>query len=497
MLNRSGGVLLHVSSLMGPYGTGCFGRDALRFIDFLKEAGFRAWQVLPFTIPDLCNSPYKSVSAFAGNPYFIDPEQLLEENLITREELEGCKAQSPYAVDFPALKEQREALFDAAFARCTPAFKQKIGDWRKTQGWVEDFALYTALQAESGTDWIEWEAPLRQREPEALKEAGERLKNSVDRAVFLQYLFFTQWQKVRRYANEQGIEIIGDMPIYVSFESADVWSNQHLFALNEKGYPAEEAGVPPDYFSEEGQRWGNPLYDWDAMKKEGYRWWLNRIRHAHSLFDRLRIDHFRGFSAYWAVPTTAKSAKEGSWKPGPGMDFFNVLFREIDRDVLIAEDLGVRDAGLEQLLEDTKLPGMRVLQFAFLGQDDGMHLPHNYLPNTVAYTGTHDNNTLLGYLWELIPENRRYCLDYCGFDGEHWKDGGAQNPAIRAILRTLWASPARLIVVPVQDLLGYGGDTKMNRPGVADGNWSYRLTEEAFAQLDAPAYRKFAQLYNR
>jgi len=497
MLKRSGGVLLHVSSLMGPYGTGCFGRDALRFIDFLKEAGFRAWQVLPFTIPDLCNSPYKSISAFAGNPYFIDPEQLFEEKLITHEELENCKFESPYAVDFPALKEQREALFDAAFSRCTPALKQRIDDWRKTQDWVEDFALYTALQTESGADWIEWDDPLRKREPEALKEAAARLENSVDRAVFLQYLFFTQWQRVRRYANERGIEIIGDMPIYVSFESADVWSNQHLFALNEKGYPAEEAGVPPDYFSEDGQRWGNPLYDWDAMKREGYRWWLNRIRHAHSLFDRLRIDHFRGFSAYWAVPTTAKSAKEGAWKPGPGMDFFNVLFREIDRDVLIAEDLGVRDAGLEQLLEDTKLPGMRVLQFAFLGQDDGMHLPHNYLPNTVAYTGTHDNNTLLGYLWELTPESRRYCLDYCGFDGEHWKDGGAQNPAIRAILRTLWASPARLIVVPVQDLLGYGGDTKMNRPGVAEGNWSYRLTEEAFAQLDTPAYRKFAQIYNR
>lgn len=497
MLKRSSGILLHISSLMGPYGTGCFGRDAIRFIDFLNEAGFRAWQVLPFTIPDSCNSPYKSVSAFAGNPYFIDPEQLFEEDLLTAEELESCKAASPYAVDFTALHQQRAKIFKAAFSRCDAALKEKIDAWRLTQPWVEDFALYTALQEESGKDWIHWAEPLRRREPAAMEEARRRLKSAIDQAVFLQYLFFTQWQKIREHAHAQGIEIVGDMPIYVSYESADVWSNQQLFDLDETGAPSAEAGVPPDYFSETGQRWGNPLYDWDAMKKEGYQWWIRRIQHAHTLFDQIRIDHFRGFSAYWAVPTAAESAKEGAWRQGPGMDFFNVLFQQFDRDRLIAEDLGVRDEALEKLLEESGLPGMRVLQFAFLGQDDGMHLPHNYLPNTVAYTGTHDNNTLLGYLWELTPENRRYCLDYCGYSGTDWKDGGAHNPAIRAILRTLWASPARLIVLPVQDLLGYGGDTKMNRPGVAEGNWSYRLTEEAFSQLDAQAYRRLSLLYNR
>lgn len=496
-MQRKSGVLLHISSMMGSYGIGCFGRDTLRFIDFLKDAGFRAWQVLPFTIPDECNSPYKSVSAFAGNPCFIDPEQLFESGLITHEELESCKAASPYAVDFIALKAQRNLLFQKAFDRCDAALKEQIAAWRAAQPWVEDFALYLALQAETGQNWIDWEPALRRREPEALAAARERLNHSIEKEVFLQYLFYTQWQKVRSYANERGIEIIGDMPIYVSFESADVWSNQQLFALNEQGYPTEEAGVPPDYFSADGQRWGNPLYDWDAMKQNGYRWWLERIGHAHALFDKIRIDHFRGFSAYWAVPAEAETAKEGTWCQGPGMDFFNILFEHIDREALIAEDLGIRDAELEQLLEDSGLPGMRVMQFAFLGQDDGMHLPHNYLPNTVAYTGTHDNNTLLGYLWELTPENRRYCLDYCGFEGSTWKDGGSQNPAIRAILRTLWASPARLIVVPVQDLLGYGSDTKMNRPGIAEGNWSYRLTEEAFSQLHADTYRRLSVLYNR
>ncbi len=497
MSKRSSGVLLHISSLMGPYGTGCFGRDALRFIDFLKEAGFRAWQVLPFSIPDQWNSPYKSISAFAGNPNFIDPEQLYAAGLISQGELESCRAASPYAVDHSFLKEQRAAVFAAAFRRRTPAMKEQLQQWRKDHPWLEDYALYTALQQESGKDWIDWEPALRDRKPKAMAEARARLREPMEQAIFLQYLFFDQWATIRRYANERGISIIGDIPIYVSYESADVWGNRALFALDAQGRPTEEAGVPPDYFSENGQRWGNPLYNWEAMKKDGYEWWIRRLSHANSLFDQIRIDHFRGFSAYWAVPSEAETAKEGQWKAGPGMDFFDTLFQTLDRSCLIAEDLGVRDRELESLLEETALPGMRVMQFAFLGQDNGMHLPHNYQPETVAYTGTHDNNTLLGYLWELTPEERQYCLDYCGFSGGEWKDGGAENPAIRAILRTLWASPANLVIAPIQDLLGYGGDTKMNRPGVAEGNWSYRLTEEAFASLQPAVYRRLSTLYNR
>ncbi len=497
MLERSSGVLLHISSLMGPYGIGVFGKDALRFIDFLKEAGFKAWQVLPFSIPDYCNSPYKSVSAFAGNPLFIDPAQLLEMGLITEAELEGCKAAQPYTVDFDLIKKQRAALFNAAFARCDAELQTRIDAWRSKQPWIEDFALYTALQQETGKDWIDWELPLKLREPQAIAEAQARLKTAIDRAVFLQYLFFTQWQAIRHYANEQGIQIIGDMPIYVSHESADVWSHQHLFALDTDGRAEEEAGVPPDYFSEDGQRWGNPLYDWSAMKADGYRWWIERLQTASTLFDRIRIDHFRAFSAYWAVPATAATAKEGQWKAGPGMDFFNVLFQKIDKELLIAEDLGVQDDALRALLKETDLPGMRVLQFAFPGMDNGIHLPHNYSANTVAYTGTHDNNTLLGYLWELTPQDRRYALDYCGYCGKSWKEGGAKNPAIRALIRALWASHANLAMVPIQDLLGYGGDTKMNHPGIAKGNWGYRLTEEAFAQLKPEEYYQLSALYNR
>lgn len=497
MAQRRSGVLLHISSLPGPFGIGTFGREAFQFIDFLKAGGFRSWQVLPFTIPDACNSPYKSISAFAGNPLFIDPAQLLEEGLITADELAECKVGSPYRVDFAALYAQRKSLYTKAFSRLSPKQKEQIEHFKKEQFWLEDFALYTALQKESGNDWIHWDEPLRRRDPKALSAACKRLSAEIEQTVFLQYLFYSQWQKVHTYAKEQGIEIIGDMPIYVSFESADVWSNQTLFDLDEKGFPAAVAGVPPDYFSEDGQCWGNPLYDWAAMKKAGYQWWIRRIQSAAALFDRVRIDHFRGFSDYWAVPAEAETAKEGKWLPGPGMDFFDTLFKIIPKETLIAEDLGVRDARLEELLKDTGLPGMRVLQFAFLSRDDGMHLPHNYPRNTVAYTGTHDNNTLLGYLWEVTPEVRKYCLDYCHYTGSAWKDGGAENPAVRAVLKTLWASPADTVILPAQDLLGYGSDCKMNSPGVAKGNWEYRLSPEGFDRLDAAVFKELSDLYAR
>ena len=309
MAQRRSGVLLHISSLPGPFGIGTFGREAYQFIDFLKEAGFKSWQVLPFTIPDACNSPYKSISAFAGNPLFIDPAALFDQGLITAAELAECQVGSPYRVDYDAVYAQRERLFEAAFSRIGNALSARLEQFKKEQFWLEDFALYTALAQESGKDWLHWEAPLKNREPAALKEAEKRLAKPVKKTVFLQYLFYTQWQAVHAYAREQGVEIIGDMPIYVSLESADVWSNQKLFDLDEKGFPAAVAGVPPDYFSEDGQCWGNPLYDWDAMEKEGYGWWIRRIQSAAALFDRIRIDHFRGFSDYWAVPAEAKTGR--------------------------------------------------------------------------------------------------------------------------------------------------------------------------------------------
>ena len=497
MNKRESGVLLHLSSLHGPYGTGCFGKEARAFIDFLHQAGFKVWQVLPFSLPDEGGSPYKSVSAFAGNPYFIDPEQLFEQQLITEEELKSCRGTQPYTVDFPWLHAQRTALFHRAYLRCSQELLAQVDQFASEQPWAEDFALYTALQQKSGKDWYDWEPALKNREPEALAKAKSELRAEMQEILFIQYLFFSQWAALRAYANERGIQIIGDIPIYVSLESADVWSNRRLFQLDDEGQPRSVAGVPPDFFSEDGQRWGNPLYDWDKMEQEDFLWWRRRIRSALTLYDRVRIDHFRGLSAYWAVPAKAETAKEGHWIQGPGMKLLERLFKEFSPDALIAEDLGVRDKELETLLKESGLPGMRVFQFAFPSQDGGLHLPHNYPENTLCYTGTHDNNTLLAYLWELPPEQRREALEYCGFLGEDWQSGGAENAAIRAILRCLWCSAARTVVVPVQDLLGYGGDTKMNRPGVAEGNWQFRLTSIGFSQLNPATYRKLNRIYER
>lgn len=497
MLNRSSGILLPISSLMGPYGIGCLGKDARRMVDFLRDGGFKAWQVLPLTIPDHHGSPYKSVSAFAGNTLLLDPEQLCERRLITEEELAECRGSQPYTVDYAHLRRQRGVLFHKAFLRRSPEDADAAAGFALRNPWVTDFALYTALRMETGREWYDWEPVLRRREPAALDQAVQRLREPYDEAIFLQYLFFSQWTQLRSYANARKVEIIGDMPIYVSAESVDVWRDQHLFLLDKDGRPAAVAGVPPDLFSATGQLWGNPLYCWEEMERDGFAWWRARLRHAHTLYDRVRLDHFRGFSAYWSVPSQAPDAREGTWRPGPGTRLFDALFQEFEPELLIAEDLGVREPALEELLLQTGLPGMRLLQFAFLEQDGGIHLPYNHTPNTVAYTGTHDNNTLLGYLRELTAAERDYCLRYCGFTGENWQDGGAENPAIRTILRTLWMSPARLVIVPVQDLLGYGADTRINSPGTADGNWVFRLTEGGFSELRPEVYRQLSALYGR
>ena len=499
MTGRKSGVLLHMSSLMGEYGIGTFGKEAKRFIDFLEQAGFHYWQVLPFTRIDACHSPYKSDSAFAGNLLFLDPEDLRDRDLLTEEECRECRYPTPYAAAYDWLLENRPPLFRKAFSRMDGALRRKVEVFQaENASWLPDYGLYMAVKESTGLDWCDWEdGPLKRHEAAAVAQAAEQYAEAISYHAFLQYLFFDQWAKIKSYAHDHGVEIIGDMPIYVSLESVDVWSHRELFELDGRGNPARVAGVPPDYFSADGQKWGNPLYAWGEMKADDYGWWKDRLRHAAGLFDKVRIDHFRAFSAYWAVPFDAETAKEGKWEPGVGEEFFQEIFRQIPRDRIIAEDLGQRDRSLETLLEQTGLPGMRVLQFGFLDEADNLHLPHNYPRNTVAYSGTHDNNTLLAYLWELTPSQRERCLWYCGFQGENWRDGGTRNPAVRAVLRTLWASHAGLVIAPIQDLCGFGGDTKMNRPGVAEGNWEFRLTDQAFAGIDAAYLRQLNDLYKR
>lgn len=476
-MKRASGVLMHVSSLWGDFSEGAFGKAAEEWIDFLHDSGFSAWQVLPFNLPDECNSPYKSYSAFSGNPFFIDLTQLAEQGLLTREELTGAKQRAPYACEFDRLNQERMALL----ARAAKRFKEteKLEAFMKAHPQTDKFCEYMARKTQNGLrEWLAWTEDGLDEETLATWR-------------FTQYEFFRQWAKIKRYAEQKGVAVIGDIPIYVSLDSADVWANPSQFLLDEDHKPSHVAGVPPDYFAADGQLWGNPLYDWTAMKKDGYAWWRERMAFVCELFDGVRIDHFRGFESYYAIPATEKTARNGKWVKGPGMGFINVVKEVCGDKLIIAEDLGDITPEVHKLVEDSGFPGMKVLQFAFLGDRNSPHLPHNYDNNCVAYTGTHDNNTLLGYVWELDENTRRRLLAYCGYEGSNW------DACYDTILRTMFESHAGLLVLPVQDLLLYGSDTRFNKPGVAEGNWSFRVTKEQLAQVNLEKFRRWNDLYGR
>lgn len=501
--NRSAGVILNVSSLPGPFGIGVMGKEARDWIDLLAEMGFHFWQVLPLTSVDPYHSPYTSCSAFAGNPLYIDPRGLCRMGFIRESEGESCVYHgSPYTADYDFAERTRMALLRKAFDNAGSGGRDLGLAFASEHPWAEDYALYMAVcGANPGLSWREWkpsEADYRQCVAHQEPFAGEKAF-----WLFVQAVFFSQWRELRGYAAERGIRILGDMPIYVSYDSADVWSRRELFCLNGRDFrPDKVAGVPPDYFAQDGQLWGNPLYDWNAMRDDGYRWWCDRLREALKLYDWVKIDHFRALASYWAIPAGAKTAKEGSWEKGPGMSLIRALRRETaveDELPIVAEDLGVFGKDVEQLLEESGLPGMRVIQFgldADLGSNSS-HLPHNYPVNTVAYTGTHDNNTLLGWLWETGEEQRRFAMDYCGFHGANWGEGGYHSPSCRAVIETLWRSPAQCAVLPFQDMCGFGGDTRMNVPGVQDGNWLFRATEENMRLIDRDYFRHINRLFSR
>jgi len=476
-MKRKSGVLMHISSLWGDYSIGSFGKEAKEFVDFLSECGFSYWQVLPFCMVDECNSPYKSYSAFGGNPYFVDLNILKDKGLLTEEELKTQLQTTPYSSEYVRLYHTRNEILKKASERVTN--KAEIEEFVAHNKYIEDFCMFMALKSANQQKlWTEWD------------------NESYDEAVlfmwkFIQYEFFNQWKSIKDYANSKGIQIIGDIPIYVSFDSCDVWSNKDQFLLNDKGYPVSVAGVPPDYFSADGQLWGNPLYDWDKMKKDGYNWWCDRLKHMFTLFDGVRIDHFRAFESYWSVDAKETTARNGKWIKGPGMDII-VKFKEIAGDkLIIAEDLGDLSPEVMKMVEDSGLPGMRVFQFGFLGDDDSTHLPHNYIPNSVAYSGTHDNNTLLGYLWELDDNTRKKMLDYCGYESPDWERG------LDSVIKTIFRSSSALCILPIQDLLGYGSDTRLNIPGKADGNWQYRVTKAQLDSIDKNKFRHYNNLYKR
>lgn len=475
-MERKSGVLMHISSLYGEYSSGSFGEAARYFIDFLSDSGFSYWQTLPFCMTDEFNSPYKSYSAFSGNPYFIDLDELYKKELITREELNGARQLSPYLCEFDRLRKERPGLLKKAAMRVED--RTEIEKFIKSNPYLDAFCLFMAKKEANGDrPWQEWDI-------EAIDN------DTLFTWQFIEYEFFTEWAKIKEYANKKGIKLIGDIPIYVSLDSADVWMNKHLFLLDGNFMPTHVSGVSPDYFCEEGQLWGNPLYNWAEMEKDGYKWWCDRIRHMSLVFDAVRIDHFRGLESFWSIPAEAESAKDGKWVKGPGLPFVEALKAAAGDTLIIAEDLGDITEEVIKLVKDSGLPSMRVFQFAFTGDENSTHLPHNYPSNCVAYTGTHDNNTLLGYLWELDDGTRRRMLEYCGHMG-HWESG------CESIIRTVMGSHAGLVMLPIQDLLGYGCDTRINTPGKAENNWAYRITREQLDSIDRERFRKLNKLYAR
>lgn len=475
-MKRSSGVLMHVSSLWGKYSEGAFGKEAREWIDFLKASGFSVWQVLPFCLPDECNSPYKSFSAFSINPFFIDLPTLFDQKLLTADELCQAEQKTPYACEFERLAEERFALLTKASERVTD--RSPINAFLKAHPQTANFCRFMAIKATNGgKDWVDWETDV----PDA---------SILSAWQFTQYEAYRQWREIKTYANEKGISIVGDVPIYVAYDSADVWANQELFQLDKRKRPTAVAGVPPDYFCRDGQLWGNPLYDWKRMKADGYAWWCERLSFMLELFDGVRIDHFRGLESYFSIPAGETTARNGVWKKGPGMSLIRALQRVADGKLLIAEDLGDITPEVHKLVKDSGYPGMRVLQFGFLGDENSPHLPHNYDFNCVAYTGTHDNNTLLGFVWELDDNARARLMEYCGYTGD-W------NRCYDAVLRTMFASHAGLLVLPVQDLLLFGRDTRINTPGRSVGNWSYRLTHEQLKSLSPEKFLRWNRLYSR
>lgn len=487
---RASGILMHITSLPGPAGIGTLGKPAYAFVDFLARAGQRYWQLLPLNPTGFGDSPYQSCSAFAGNHYLIDPEWLAEEGLLLPEEWKTVDwGENPETVDFGKIYAGRTPLLEKAFSRFREEEKLDtfIGE---NADWLPDYALYMALKAaHRGAPWYLWEDPLKHRQPEALWNARQTYSRQIRYYCFRQYLFDKQWRSLRQYAHAKGIRIIGDVPIYVPLDSAEVWCSPELFLLDERLMPKAVAGCPPDAFSEDGQLWGNPLYRWEVMKKDGYSWWLRRLRAAARLYDTVRLDHFRGFEAYWSVPYGEATAKNGSWIPGPGMDFFRAVKKHLPELSLIAEDLGYLTPEVLQLREASGLPGMKVLGFAFDSREPSAYLPHTYGKNTVCYTGTHDNMTARQWFETAGEDSVAHAREYMGIE--------AGQSDVLGMIRTAMGSVSDLCVIPMQDWLELGAEARMNFPGTAGGNWTWRARSEHFSHALADRICKLTVLYGR
>jgi 4-alpha-glucanotransferase len=481
-----------ISSLPSPYGIGTMGKAARKFIDFLEKAGQKYWQILPICQTSYGDSPYQSFSSFAGNPYFIDLEYLCREKLLTKKECESFAwGSNPSYVDYGTLYESRYALLRKAYVRFQKNIPQDYASFcKKEKEWLDEYALFMALKdANGGVSWLEWEPDFKRRKEEALEEARKTYASDIDFYCMLQYLFFKQWRELKAYANGKGIDIIGDVPIYVALDSADVWANPTQFYLDKNLNPIEVAGCPPDAFSEDGQLWGNPLFRWDVMKKDGFTWWTKRVKAVASLYDIVRIDHFRGFDSYYAIPAKDDTAKNGKWKKGPGMALFETLEQNLGKLPIIAEDLGFLTPSVHKLLKDSGFPGMKVIQFAFDAREDSDYLPHNYPTNCVVYTGTHDNDTVMGWMKTAPKQSVKFAKEYLNLTEEEGYNWG--------MMRAAWSSVADLAIVPLQDIIGLGSEARINIPSTLGNNWKWRATEDQINNKLAKRVYKYVQMYGR
>lgn len=491
---RRNGMLLPIASLPSPYGIGGFSKEAYEFIDLLEETGQKLWQILPLGPTSYGDSPYQSFSTFAGNPYFIDLDTLAEKGWLTKE---ACEA-SDYGdnesyIDYGRIYNSRFVLLKQAFLNSDILSDEKFTEFCKAnQHWLPDYALYMALKNQNdGKSWIEWEEEIRLRKPEAVEYYKKELEEECNFYEFLQYEFHEQWTKVKEYAHEKGIQIVGDVPIYVAFDSADTWANPELFQLDEKNLPLGVAGCPPDAFSATGQLWGNPLYNWAYHKKTGYDWWLKRIAYCFDLYDIVRIDHFRGFDEYYSIPYGDETAVNGHWEKGPGMDLFNTVKEKLGELDIIAEDLGFLTESVFQLLKDSGYPGMKVLQFAFDPSEDSDYLTYKYQRNCVVYTGTHDNDTTAGWFEKLSDGDKNVALRYMNSfytpkEEQHWD-----------LIALAMRSTADTCIIPVQDFLGLGSEARINMPSTLGDNWKWRMTKGAFSEELKEKIRRMTKLYGR
>lgn len=491
---RRSGILMHLSSLPSPYGVGTMGQSARDFVDFLVKAGQSYWQILPICPTSYGDSPYQSFSTFAGNPYFIDLDELEQQGLLEKSEYSTIDWEStPDRVNYNALYEKRYLILKKAADRFLENPSGAFEDFcRENEYWLDDYALFMTLKTiNNGMPWLEWDDALKNHETGTLEKIREEYGKEEMFWKIMQFFFYSQWNNLRGYANERGIEIIGDLPFYVALDSVDVWAHPEMFQLDENRRPTGVAGCPPDGFSATGQLWGNPLFDWEMHAKNGYHWWIGRIGYLCKVYNMLRIDHFRGFDSYYAIPFGAKDASAGSWHEGPGIKLFRQMEREIGTQRIIAEDLGFMTESVRTLLRESGFPGMKVLEFAFDRRDDNNsdYLPYNYIPHCVAYTGTHDNDTILGWFTSADPEDTAYAKEYLRLgdpSNYHWD-----------MIRALWESVAELTIVQAQDILGLASESRMNTPSTIGMNWTWRALPGCFDDALAEKLRYYTSLYGR